>query len=105
MSRFAHNRYGGQAGWRSQGVASHSEDAARHRSVVFSYACFGWLYYHQSLPRALFVDRQDVPRAGKVGLGRDDVLPPYIPGPFWLDAVRPVGVTTCAGRLTGAECE
>jgi hypothetical protein len=40
---------------------------------------FGWLYRHQSVARASFVDQQDVPRAGEVGLGRDAVLTPYIP--------------------------
>jgi hypothetical protein len=64
---FAHNRHAGQAGWRSQGVAPHPGDAAaRHRSVPFSYACFGWLYRHQSVARASFVDQQDVPRAEEV---------------------------------------
>jgi hypothetical protein len=72
---FAHNRHAGQAGWQSQGVAPHPGDAAaRHRSVVFSYACFGWLYRHQSVAKTSFVEQQDVPRAGEVGLGRDAVL-------------------------------
>jgi hypothetical protein len=66
-----------------QDVALHSGDAAaRHRSVVFTYACFEWLYHHQSVARASFVmgfvRRDDVPWAGEVGLGRDDVLSPHI---------------------------
>jgi hypothetical protein len=70
------NRHAGQAGWRSQGGASHSGNAAaRHRPVVFSYACIGWLYRHQSVARTSFVGRQDVLRAGQVGLRRDYILP------------------------------
>jgi hypothetical protein len=45
---------------------------------------FGWLYRHQSVARASFVDQQNVPRAGEVGLGRDAVLTPYIPSLFIL---------------------